>query len=109
MCEPQREKSVDAKTFHGISHHSVTAQIRKRDRYLEVIRQRVTDGTYQLTAALAKLLGLPYARPPTAIDVGCPRRRPRGQQVLVEVGHNLHEDNPEAFPTEILTAFAESR
>jgi len=50
VCEPQREKSVDAKTFPGISHQSVTAQIKKRDRYLEVIRQRVTDGTYQLTA-----------------------------------------------------------
>ena len=50
---------VDVKTFENLPGRSwVTAQLGKRDRWLEVIRQRVKAGTYRLTPAMAKLLGL---------------------------------------------------
>lgn len=52
---------VEAEAFAGFEGRQwVTAQVKKRDRYLEAIRQRVLDGRYRLTAALAKLLGLRF-------------------------------------------------
>jgi hypothetical protein len=34
------------------------AQLAKRDKYLDLLRQRVRSGTYRLTPAIARLLGL---------------------------------------------------
>ena len=66
LCTPPATKSldqageiVDVKTFPNLPGRSwVTAQLGKRDRWLEIIRQRVKDLVYQLTPALAKMLGL---------------------------------------------------
>jgi hypothetical protein len=53
---------VDVKSFPGFETRQwLTAQLKHRDRWLDLIRQRVMDGTYTLTAALAKMLGLPFA------------------------------------------------
>lgn len=54
---------VEAKTFPDFmeGHAWVTAQLKKRDRYLEVIRERVLDGSMEHTAAIAKLLGMPFS------------------------------------------------
>ncbi len=38
----------------------VTSQIAKHNRYLDMIRERIRHGTLKLTAALAKMLGLPF-------------------------------------------------
>lgn len=52
---------VDAESFAGIEGRQwITAQINRRDKYLEAIRERILNGRYRLTAALAKMLGMPY-------------------------------------------------
>lgn len=52
---------VDVKTFDNLPGTTwVTSQLTRRDRYLETIRQRVQAGHNRLTAALAKMLGLPF-------------------------------------------------
>ena len=38
----------------------LTSQLSRHDRYLEVIRTKVIDGSYQLTATLARLLGMDW-------------------------------------------------
>ena len=44
----------------GIDLDFVTAELNKRERYLDMIRERVRAGTYRLTAALAKFLGMAF-------------------------------------------------
>ena len=52
---------VDVKDFGGIGVHDwVTAELNKRERYLEMIREKVRAGAYRLTAQLAKFLGMPF-------------------------------------------------
>ena len=52
---------VDVEDFGGIGMHDwVTAQLNKRGKYMEYVRDRVRAGTYRLTAALAKWLGMPF-------------------------------------------------
>lgn len=38
----------------------VTAQLNRRQKYLDLIREKVRIGAYRLTAQLAKMLGLPF-------------------------------------------------
>lgn len=47
---------VDARSFSDRTW--VVAQLGKRDKYLDIIRQRVRAGVYRLTPALAKILGI---------------------------------------------------
>lgn len=50
---------VGVNDFGGIGDHAwVTAQLNKRERYLDLIRERVRQGAYRLTAQLAKFLGM---------------------------------------------------
>ena len=50
---------VDVNDFDGVTPHAwVTAELNKRERYLEFIRERA--GAYRLTAQLAKFLGMPF-------------------------------------------------
>lgn len=47
---------VDARTIGDRTW--IVSQLKLRDRWLDVIRQRVLAGAYKLTPALAKLLGM---------------------------------------------------
>jgi hypothetical protein len=51
---------VDVKDFEIGDCDWVTAQLNKRERYLESIRAKVRAGAFRLTAALARTLGMPW-------------------------------------------------
>ena len=52
---------VDAEKFVTVDTHLwITAQLKLRDRWLELMRQRVLAGTMKLNAALAKMLGMEF-------------------------------------------------
>ena len=52
---------VDVKDFGGIGDYDwVMAQLNKRQKYLDFIREKVRIGAYRMTAQLAKMLGLPF-------------------------------------------------
>jgi hypothetical protein len=53
---------VDAQKVAMVdSHVWVTSQLRLRDRWLEMMRQKVLAGTMKLNAALAKMLGMEFS------------------------------------------------
>jgi len=49
---------VDAVVYPGTPSAWVTAQLAKRDQYLELLRSRVLAGSMKLTASLARMLGM---------------------------------------------------
>ncbi len=52
---------VDAQKFATVDTHLwVTSQLRLRDKYLELMRQKVLSGAMKLDAALAKMLGMEF-------------------------------------------------
>jgi len=52
---------VDAEIFPAVASHVwVTSQLRLRDRWLEMMRQKVLSGAMKLDAALAKMLGMEF-------------------------------------------------
>ena len=52
---------VDVNDFDGPGVHSwVTAQLNRREKYLDLIRAKVRAGAFRLTAELAKMLGMAF-------------------------------------------------
>ena len=52
---------VDAEKFVTVDTHLwITSQLRLRDRWLEMMRQKVMSGAMKLDAALAKMLGMGF-------------------------------------------------
>jgi len=49
-----------AKVASVDTHLWVTSQLRLRDKYLELLRQKVLAGAMKLDAALAKMLGMEF-------------------------------------------------
>ncbi len=53
---------MDAQKIATVDTHLwVTSQLRLRDKYLELMRQRVLSGVLKLNATLAKMLGMEFS------------------------------------------------